>query len=111
MALDNLDKITALARRTSYVERVQGAVVMAAVAVGNSVDTDPVRDQLRRSLAQRVLEAPEAYAPKFAWATATNLAVNPDVNQDSPSADHIAYAVSSVWDAFAGATPPPPAQG
>jgi hypothetical protein len=108
MALDNLDKIAALAARTSYVERVRVAAVAHAVTVAKELDADPTRDALRRSLAQRVLEAPEDYAPKFAYATAANLAVNPDVNQDNPTAEHIAYAVGDVWNAFAGAAPTAP---
>jgi hypothetical protein len=109
--LDNLDKIAALANRTSYVERVKAAIVQAAVAVGNGADPDPSRDGLRRSLAQRVLVDPEKHAPIFAWATATNLAVNPDpaVDKDWPSGQHIEFAVTTVWDAIAGAAPPPQA--
>lgn len=107
--LDNLDKIAALARRTAYVERVQAAIVLAAVNVAADIDTDPTRDALRRSLAQRVLVDAETHAEVFAWATATNLAVNPDpdVDNDWPADTHIAFAVSSVWNAIAGAQPSP----
>ena len=106
--LDDLDKIVTLARRTAYQERVQAAIVKAAVDVASGVDPDPSRDGLRRSLAQRVLLNAEDHALIFAWATATNLAVNPDpaVDNDWPADEHIAFAVASVWDAIAGAAPP-----
>lgn len=105
-ALDNLDKIVAMANRAAFVERVQAAVVQKAVAVGKETDPDPARDGLRRSLAQRVLVEPERHAPIFAWAVAPNLATNPDVDAAWPSEGNIQFAVGDVWDAIAGAAPP-----
>lgn len=99
---DVLDNIGQLARTTSFVERVQAAMVKAAVAVGAEQEDASPRGQLRRSLSVRVLEASDVWAPRFAWAVATN----PSINHDSSAGD-IEFTVNSMWDAFAGAAPVP----
>lgn len=99
--MDSLQLTAQLATAASFVERVRGAIVKAAVAVGAELDDGTPRGQLRRSLSVRVLEDSAAWAPQFAWAVATN----PSVSHDSPPND-IEYTVNSMWDAFAGAAPP-----
>jgi hypothetical protein len=98
--VDRLDEIAQLATTKSFIERVQAAMVKAAVAVGAEEDDGTPRGQLRRSLSVRVLEASDAWAPRFAWGVATN----PVVNHDS-SANDIEFTVNSMWDAFSGAAP------
>lgn len=101
--MDRLDEIGQLAKTTSFVERVQAAMVKAAVAVGAEQDDGTPRGQMRRSLSVRVLEASDAWAPRFAWGVATNAVIN----HDSPAND-VEFTVNSLWDAFAGAAPPAP---
>ena len=99
--MDRLDEISQLARTTSFIERVQAAMVKAAIAVGAEQDDGSPRGSMRRSLSVRVLENSDAWAPRFAWGVATNGAINHD-----SSAGDIEFTVNSMWDAFAGAAPP-----
>lgn len=102
--MDRLDEIAQLATTTSFRERVQAAMVKAAVAVGAEQEDGTPRGTFRRSLSVRVLEDPNRWAPRFAWGVATNGVINHD-----SSASDIEFTVNSLWDAFAGAAPP--AQG
>lgn len=99
--MDRLDQIAQLAQTTSFIERVQAAMVKAAVAVGAELDDASPRGQLRRSLSVRVLENSKEWAPRFAWAVATNAVITHD-----SSANDIEFTTNSMWDAFAGAAPP-----
>lgn len=98
---DVLDQMSQLATTRSFIERVQAAMVKAAVAVGAEQDDGSPYGQLRRSLSVRVLENSDTWAPRFAWAVATNAVINHD-----SSASDVEFTVNSLWDAFAGAVPP-----
>lgn len=98
--MDTLDQIAQLATTRSFIERVQAAMVKAAVAVGAEIDAGTPRDMLRRSLSVRVLERSDEWAPRFAWAVATN----PVITHDSSASD-IEFTVNSMWDAVAGSGP------
>lgn len=96
-----LEDIFLLARRSSFIERIQAAVVKAAVAVAAETPAQTERSRLRRALSVKVLENSEEYAVRFALAVATN----PVVTQGSSDSD-IEVTVNSMWDAVAGAEPP-----
>ena len=99
--MDALEQMSQLATTRSFIERVQAAMVKAAVAVGAEAEDGTPRGQLRRSLSVRVLEKNEEWAPRFAWGVASNAVINHD-----SSASDIEFTVNSLWDAFAGAAPP-----
>jgi hypothetical protein len=96
-----LEDIFMLARRTSFIERVQAAVAKAAVAVAAEAPDQSERSRLRRSLSVKVLEHSEEYAFRFALAVATNAVIT----QASTDSD-VEFTVNSMWDAIAGAEPP-----
>lgn len=98
-----LEDIFLLARRTSFVERIQAAVAKAAVAVAAETPDLSERSRLRRALSVKVLENSEEYASRFALAVATN----PVITQASTDSD-VEFTVNSMWDAIAGAEPPTP---
>jgi hypothetical protein len=98
-----LEDIFLLARRSSFVERIQAAIAKAAVAVAAEAPQEGERPRLRRALSAKVLENSEEYAPRFALAVATNAVIT----QGSSDSD-IEFTVNSMWDAIAGAEPPSP---
>jgi hypothetical protein len=98
-----LDDSYVLSRLTSFAERVQAAVVKAAVDVAAETPDASERSRLRRALSARILENREGidYAARFALA----VAVNPVITKSSSDSD-IQFTVNSLWDAMAGAEPP-----
>lgn len=100
-----LEDAYTLTRISSFVERVQAAVVKAAVDVAAETPAETERSRLRRALSARILENREGldYAQRFALA----VAVNPVITKSSSDND-IQFTVNSVWDAVAGAEPPAP---
>lgn len=100
-----LADIDYLAARPEFLGRVRAAMTKAAVAVGNTpyAQAQPTdHERLRRALATNVLQDPADWAPQFALAVATN----PVVTLSSDDAA-LEFTVASVWDAIAGAGPPP----
>jgi hypothetical protein len=99
-----LVEICQLANMSSFKERVFAAAVKAAVAVAAETPDPSERSRLRRALSARILENREGidYSALFAIAVATN----PSITQASPDND-IQFTVNSMWDAVAGAEPPP----
>lgn len=100
-----LEDAYTLTRVSSFVERVEAAVVKAAVDVAAETPDQSERSRLRRALSARVLENRDDtdYARRFALA----VAVNPVITKSSSDND-IQFTVNSVWDAMAGAEPPAP---
>lgn len=98
-----LEDAFVLARLDSFRERVEAAVVKAAVDVAAEAADPSERSRLRRALSARVLENREGidYASRFALA----VAVNPVITKQSVDGD-IQFTVNSIWDAMAGAEPP-----
>lgn len=92
-----------LAGYPDFMDRVRVAMVTAATQIGeetSDVTTDHFR--LRRALSVNVLGDPVGWAPRFALAVVTN----PAISLASSDSD-IQFTVNSVWDAIAGAGPPP----
>lgn len=100
-----LEDAYTLTRVSSFVERVEAAVVKAAVDVAAETPDASERSRLRRALSARILENRDGvnYAARFALA----VAVNPVITKTSSDND-IQFTVNSVWDAMAGAEPPAP---
>ena len=84
-----------VAQNGDFIRRVQMAVIKAAIDI-QAENPATANHAQRSALAYRVLHEPEAYAPKFAMAVATN----PVIVAASADAD-IQLAVNSMWDAFA----------
>lgn len=95
-----LDEIVDTAEHPRFVRRVMATAVKAAISVGNEAPdaANPERSTARRALAINVLNAPEAYAARFAYAMATNATIT----VDSIDGD-LDWTISTVWDAIAGA--------
>lgn len=94
-----------LAGYPPFVDRVKAAMVKSAVSIGEeSADVTTDWRRLRRALSVNVLTNPDAYAPRFALAVATNAVIT----KDSVDGD-IEFTVNSVWDSIAGAGPAPAA--
>ncbi|GAA3877709.1 hypothetical protein GCM10022243_48060 [Saccharothrix violaceirubra] len=93
-----------LTRVASFVERVAVAVANAAVAVATETPENTERSRLRRALAARIAENRDGldYAARFALLVARNPAI-----VLGSSDNDIQFTVNSVWDAVAGAEPPP----
>lgn len=92
-----------LAGYPPFVDRVRIAMVTAAQQIGEEtpdVTTDYRR--LRRALSVKVLSDPDSWAPKFAVAVVTNVAIS-IASTDSD----IQFTVNSMWDSIAGAGPVP----
>jgi hypothetical protein len=96
----DLAGISALSQWPPFIERVQAAMVKAAVAVGAEAQQETPRSTLRRSLSVNVFTDLDDYTRRFAVA----VAANPVITHDSSDGD-IEYTVNSVWDAIAGAPP------
>lgn len=97
-----LADITDLARHETFVWRVSAATVKAAVAVGGEPYDGSQYRIMRRALATKVFEAAELWGEHFTW----GVAANSTISFDSSDSD-IEWTVSSLWDAYAGAYPPP----
>jgi hypothetical protein len=98
-----LSDVAYLASYPPFVDQVKAAAVLAATQVGqetSDITTDYHR--LRRALSVNVLQDPDAWAPRFAIAVATNSVVT----KDSSDSD-IQFTVNSVWSSIAGAGPAP----
>jgi hypothetical protein len=79
--MGTLAVIATLAQETTFVQRVKSAMVTAALAVaGEAVSsmTTTVYGK-RQQLAYAVLNAPDLYVSRFAWAVATNTTVSNSV--------------------------------
>lgn len=87
-----------LASDGTFRARVQTAVVAAALdIVGEDATANEAASLRRQSLAVAVLNAPDNFVGRFAWAVAANPAITPD------SADgDLEYTVSTVWSDVAG---------
>lgn len=87
-----------LARFPVFRDRVLLAAVQAARDVAaEAPGDDPRRDDLRGTLAINVLNDPEGYVDRFAWAVAANVAIT----FESTDSD-IQFTVNSTWDSIAG---------
>lgn len=87
-----------LAQFKGFQDRVQVAAVKAAVAVAAEAPSGDQRtDSLRATLATNVLNDPDGYAARFAWAVVQNAAITFDSNDGD-----IEFTVNSVWDHMAG---------
>lgn len=79
--MGTLAVIAALAQETTFVQRVKAAMTTSALAVaGEAVNsmTTTVYGK-RQNLAYAVLNAPDLYVSRFAWAVATNTTVSNSV--------------------------------
>lgn len=87
-----------LASDGTFRARVQSAIVAAALEiVGEDASADEAASLRRQSLAVAILNAPDNYVGRFAWAVSSN----PAVTTDSADGD-IAYTISTVWSDVAG---------
>ena len=97
-----LDDINDIAGHPHFIRRTQAAIVKSAISIGNEA-TDPANPQRstsRHALAINVLNDPQAYSTRFAYALAANAART----LDSADGD-LEWTVASVWDALAGIAP------
>ncbi|MGZ0147156.1 hypothetical protein ACXJJ3_08800 [Kribbella sp. WER1] len=87
-----------LARFEGFADRVLVAAMQAAADVAAEAPSgDQRRDSLRKTLATNVLNDPEGYHVRFAWAVARNVAIT----FESTDSD-IQFTVNSMWDGMAG---------
>jgi hypothetical protein len=100
MATD-LHDISGIATWPTFQQRVQAAMVTAAVDVGHEAEPTDNYTSWRRSLVQKVFEDPQHWRMQFSWA----VAANPSITYESTDSD-IQWTVNSVWDALAGASKP-----
>jgi hypothetical protein len=98
-----LSAVAYLAGYPDFVNRVEAAMISAAVSIGNE-NTHPGTEyeRLRQGLATNVLNYRARFVDAFTWP----VAANPVITVDSPDGD-IQFSVNSVWDAVAGAGVPP----
>jgi hypothetical protein len=96
-----LSDMTDLATWPPFVRRVTGAMMKAAVAVGNEEYDGTQYRIMRRALATKALEDTMLWGARFAYAVAANVAVTHDSNDGD-----IEFTVNSTWDAMAGAYVP-----
>lgn len=95
---ETLLEAAALARYDPFRDRVLVAVVQAARDVSSEATSDnPDIDRLRQALAVKVINQPEQYAERFAWA----VIANPAITLAATDSD-LQYTVNSVWNAVAG---------
>lgn len=90
-----------LATNPSFLRKVQVAMVTAAIAVAQEPqEPTPTADywRLRRALSVNVLMDPVAWAPKFAWAAVSNVALT----SESTDSD-VQFTINSQWASIAGA--------
>jgi hypothetical protein len=90
-----------LATNPAFLRKVQVAMVTAAIEVAQEAqEPTPSADywRLRRALSVNVLTDPVVWAPKFAWAAASNVALT----SESTDSD-IQFTVNSQWASIAGA--------
>ena len=95
-----LSEMDYLAGRPEFVARVRAAMVTAAVSVGTEAEDNTEHGRLRRALSVNVLQNPDLWAPQFARAVATNVAVTIDSTDND-----LQFTVNSRWSAMAGAGP------
>lgn len=93
-----LADMTDLATWPPFVRRVTGAMLKAAVAVGAEEFDGSQYKLQRRALVKTVLEDSPLWGSRFAYAAASNVAINADSTDND-----IEFTVNSVWDAMAGA--------
>jgi hypothetical protein len=94
----SLSDVVDLAVNPTFLRRVTAAAVNAAVAVGaESFDGSAYR-LMRRALVVKVLEDPQLWGTRFAYAAANNTAITVDTSDSD-----LQWTVNSVWDAMAGA--------
>ncbi|MFC0546940.1 hypothetical protein [Kutzneria chonburiensis] len=102
----SLAQVAYLAGFPDFLNRIEAAMVTAAVAIGNEgTNAGTEYERLRQALATNVLQNRVHYADAFAWP----VAANPVITADSSDND-LQYTVNSVWDAVAGAGIPPATQ-
>jgi hypothetical protein len=90
-----------LAEHKGFQQRVQVAMIVTAVNVASEPESgDARRDGLRAALATNVLNDPDGYVRRFAWATVTN-AVVAEAGLNAPDGD-LEFLMSSFWDGMAG---------
>ena len=97
-----------LAHDTAFIKRITMAMLVQATNI--QAEASSTNNHGRRStLARSVLNAPDTYAPLFAYVCATNTtilaattvtsgAVSAQTSQDND----LAFTASSLWDALAG---------
>ncbi len=93
-----LSDMSDLATHPTFIRRVQGAMLKAAVAVGAELFDGTNYKLQRRALVKQVLEDAPLWSERFAYAVVSNVAID----SDSTDSD-IEFTVNSVWDAVAGA--------
>lgn len=81
------------------IDRVQVALVTAALAISDEADTT-TNYVNRVNLANQVLQSPGRWAEIMVWGVVTDAAV-----QDGPNDANIYNAVLANWDAYAGVIP------
>jgi hypothetical protein len=87
-----------LAADTTFIARVQMAIVTAALQiVGEDPGSDVDVSYRRQSLGINVLGDPAGHAARFAWAVASN----PVITADATDSD-IAYTITTIWSDLAG---------
>lgn len=99
----SLAVVAALAQEASFVQRVKSAMIAAALAVaGEAVAgmTTTVYGK-RQHLAYEVLNSPDQYVYRFAWAAATNATVSNSVGAPIAIASSTAVSPSVVTTAAA----------
>jgi hypothetical protein len=97
----SLADAAALAEHSGFRSRVRVAALRAAVAVASEASSgDAGTDGIRATLATNVLNDPEGYTPRFAWAVVTNPTVA-DAGLSASDGD-LEFVVASVWNALAG---------
>lgn len=87
-----------LASDGTFRARVQTAIVAAALdIVGEDASANEAASLRRQSLAVHVLNGPDNFVSRFAWAVAANPAITPDSSDND-----LAYTVTTVWSDLAG---------
>lgn len=90
-----------LATHAGFRSRVQVAMLITAANVASEAASgDTRKDSLRAALATNVLNDPDGYAIRFAWATVTNPTVA-EGGLNAPDGD-LEFVIASLWDGIAG---------
>jgi Kef-type K+ transport system membrane component KefB len=85
-----------LAVDVAFLERVELAIVSAAIDVSNEATSTP-NHSWRAALAQRVVAAPNTYAQQMAWGIVADTSIT------SSSTDTVLKnRVAAIWNTYAG---------
>lgn len=104
MATPTYVEAITLAKDSTFIDRIVGAVAKAALAI-MAEGSNTSGHQQRCQIATQVLQNPDTWKQKFAYAVAmssTVLGLTTPLTATNPTDVQLDSAVSSVWNAVAG---------